>query len=360
VHALGLGDTAPHEIGPLADAVTEYRAVRDMNVYEDVLRATASFIARYGRIDRIDSLNEHWLPLEAKLREDFNVPGPKPAELDKHRSKSGMRELFKAAKVKCTEGERVVNADQVRAFAKRVGYPLVFKPDVGVGAWSTFKVASDAELEAALQKSLDGFVVERFAKGRLISYDGLADRTGRPMFETSHIYSTGVMDVVNEQLDVWYYNRRKIPLRLREIGVEVLKAFGVRERFFHLELFEEPDGGYRALEINLRPPGGFTTDMMNYSSDADVYALWAQLVAGRDMSGYMNELKYHCAHISRRNSMRYRVPHHEVVQRLGSQLVLYRTMPAALSGAMGDHEYLVRDEDEVNLLKSIEMVAERA
>jgi hypothetical protein len=361
VTALGIGDSPPHDVGrPLAEAVTEYLYLRDLNRYEDVLKAVGYLTWRYGKIDRVDSLNEHWLPLEARLREDFNIPGPRPAELSRHRSKTGMREIFTAAGVPCTEGERVTSPEQLRAYAKKAGYPLVLKPDVGVGAWSTFKLAGPDDLEAALRMSLEGFVVERFVTGVLTSYDGLCDRQGRVLVETSHLYSTGVMDVVNQGLDVWYYNRRQIPEALRSLGKKVVEAFGLRERFFHVEFFEEPGAPFRALEINIRPPGGFTTDMMNYSADGDVYRIWAGLLAGRDMSSVTWERKYHCAHASRRYRLQYQVPHGELLSRLGSQLVLERPMPPALAGAMGDHEYLIRDAEEDRLREAIDLVEARA
>jgi hypothetical protein len=356
--ALGIGDSPPHDVSrPLAEAVTEYLYLRDLNHSDDVLRAVGYLTWRYGKIDRVDSLNEHWLPLEARLREDFNIEGPRPAELRRHRSKTGMREIFTAAGVPCTDGEKVTSPDQVRAFARRAGYPLVLKPDVGVGAWSTFKLAGPEALEAALRGvPLEGFVVEKFAEGELTSYDGLCDREGRVVMETSHRYSSGVMDVVNQGLDVWYYNRRELPEALRALGRRVVAAFGVRERFFHIEFFEEPGGTFRALEINIRPPGGYTTDMMNYSADADVYRLWARTLAGRDMSGTVFDRKYHCAHASRRTRARYRVPHGELVGRLGPHLILERPMPPALAGAMGDHEYLLRHAEEGPLRELIDLV----
>jgi hypothetical protein len=358
---LGLGDSPPQDVArPLVEAVAEYLYVPDMNRYDEVLRAVGYLTWRHGKIDRIDSLNEHWLPLEARLREDFNVPGPRPAELARHRSKTGMREVFREAGVPCTEGERVISREQVRAFAARAGFPLVFKPDVGVGAWSTFKVSSAEELERALARPLEGFVVERFAEGRLTSYDGLADREGRVVWETSHVYSSGVMEMVNEVRDVWYYNRREIPAGLREQGARVVRAFGLRERFFHIEFFEEPSGAFRALEINLRPPGGFTTDMMNYSADIDVYRLWARLLAGEDLSGLRIDRAYHCAHVSRRYQVRYRVPHEELLERLRGLLVLERPIPPALAAAMGDHLYMLRHPEEAKLREAIDLVGARA
>jgi len=139
-----------------------------------------------------------------------------------------------------------------------------------------------------------------------------------------------------------------------------VQAFHIRERFFHIEFFEEPGGAFRALEINIRPPGGYTTDMMNYSTDGDVYRLWARLLAGRDCSGVKLERKYHCAHASRRYQVSYRVPHGELPARLGERLVLERPIPPALAAAMGDHEYLLRDADEGAVRAAIDLVEARA
>ena len=54
------------------------------------------------------------------------------------------------------------------------------------------------------------------------------------------------METVNEALDVYYYSLREIPRDLEEAGRRTLKAFGVRERFFHFEFFrtrQEPPTG---------------------------------------------------------------------------------------------------------------------
>lgn len=67
----------------------------------------------------------------------------------------------------------------------------------------------------------------------------------------------------------------------------VIAAFPTQSRFFHCEFFrltEDKEGlGKRGdligLEVNMRPPGGYTPDMMNYANDIDVYKIWANMVA---------------------------------------------------------------------------------
>jgi hypothetical protein len=59
---------------------------------------------------------------------------------------------------------------------------------------------------------------------------------------------------------------------LEDAGKRVLKAFNGRERFFHFEFFRVAQDKLVAPEVNMRPPGGLTTDMFNYANDIDIYA----------------------------------------------------------------------------------------
>lgn len=353
---LGLGDSPVVELNPaLAEVLTEYVHVGDMGHYGNVLRATAHLIARHGRIDRLDSLNEHWLGLEGKLREDFNVEGPKVKETTRNRSKTLMKGTFQAAGIPCARGEKVYSHEQAKRLAKALGFPLVFKPDVGVGAARTFKVSNDEELDRALAGPLEDTVVEEFVSGDIVTYDGLCDREGKVLFSISHAYNVGVMEAVTGEKDIHYYSLRDIPQPVADLGQRVVAAFGIRERFFHVELFVREEGGPMALEVNFRPPGGFTTDMMNYACDIDVYALWADvLTAGR--RDFAFERKYHVAHAARRFSRRYRLSHEELVGELGGALLWTRLMPPVFAGVMGDVVYMLRHPDLESLKAAIARV----
>lgn len=361
--ALGLGDCPPGELASdVRASVSDYEFIPEAR-YDPLLRGMARLVAKHGKVDRVDSLNEFWLGWESQLREDFNVEGPKAAQMRRFRSKSGMREVFQSAGVPCTEGIRLGSHAEVRAFAKQHGYPLVFKPDVGVGAAWTFRVDDDAQLENALQRPLENYVVEAFCQGSLTSFDGLTDPEGRILFCTSHVYSSGVMEMVNEARDVHYYNRREIPPRLVELGEKVVRAFDIKGRFFHIEFFDEGVANgkdFRALEINIRPPGGYTTDMFNYSSDIDIYDLWARVVTGDKAAEFKFERRFHCAHISRRHGRAYAVPHAQLVKELGPALMAHREIPPVLSAAMGNEVYMVRFAELPPLLEAIQRIERRA
>lgn len=343
VKVLGIGDAPFHSLRwEQQQSLSEYVHVPRMESYDDLLRAAGALTGRHGKIDRIDSLTEHWLGLEAKLREDFNVAGLRPAQVDRLRRKSAMAEIFKAAGIPAPALERVASPAQVRAFALSHGFPVVIKPDCGVGAAGAFRVGSMDQLEAALSMPLSDMVVQEFVQGRITSFDGLADAGGEIAFCTSFVYSSGVMEIVADQLDAFYASRRAVPAALEEYGRRAVAAFGIKERFFHIEFFELPDGSLRALEVNLRPPGGFTTDLMNWSCDTDVYRLWAGVITGAPLDGFAYERRYHAAHVARRRGRRYRRPHRVVAEALGSALLDYRELGPPISVAMGDAIYLVR------------------
>lgn len=353
---LGIGDQSLQSLPrELQSSVNAWYQVESLDHYDEVLRAFGFLVHGHGRIDRVDSLNEHWLDLEARLREDFNVPGPRPEQVRRHRSKSGMRAVFQAHDIPCSTGERVQSPAQVRAFVEKHGLPVVFKPDTGVGAARTFKAKTREEVEAAIAENLPDYVVEKFEPGRLTSFDGLADREGRIVYCTSHLYSAGIMDIVNERPTMHYWSRRELPPALEELGRRTVAAFEVRERFFHLEFFENDDGSYRALEVNLRPPGGFTTDLMNYGADLDVYDLWARVLSGDDLSSFTYERRYHVAHVGRRRDARYELGVDALRRELGATFLLSRPMPEVLSGAMGNEMVLLRHEDEATLFEGIRL-----
>jgi hypothetical protein len=121
----------------------------------------------------------------------------------------------------------------------------------------------------------------------------------------------------------------------------VLNAFNVRERFFHFEFFRDPDGEIIALEVNMRPPGGMTTDMFNYANDIDIYKEWAHVVVhNRFTADYTR--KYHCAYIGRKFNRSYARSHDEVVAQLGKALVHHENISGVFSAALGDYGYLIR------------------
>jgi ATP-grasp domain len=354
---LAVGDVPESALPAEArEALEQYVFEPRMNDYEVLLGIVTSMVSEHGPIDFVESNGEHWLEVEGRLRDDLGIAGLKGQDVRRLRSKLAMAEVFEKAGVRFPPGIRCSSSEVVRDFAAEHGYPLVFKPDSGSGAMSTFRVSTDAELEAALLLPLEGHVVQPFVDGGIVTFDGLVDQAGRVVFCTSHAYDRGIMEVRAGALDGFYYSFRSIPPGLEQVGRQALAAFGLRRRFFHLEFFARPDGSYVALEMNVRPPGGFTTDMMNYACDFDVYALWAAVILGYSLEGFSYERKFHTGHAGRRDERAYAHSPEALSSLLGETLVVVHPVPAAFASTMGDTAYLLRHRRLETLLDAISMV----
>lgn len=354
---VAVGDMPEGDLSPAArDAFDRYVFESRMGEYGVLLGTVQSLIADHGPIDRVESNGEHWLEVEGRLRDDLGIEGPGADDVARVRSKLAMAEVFAQAGVPHIPGIRCESAEAVRAFAAQHGLPLVFKPDSGSGAQSTFRVSTEAELDAALSQPLGGHVVQPFVEGDIVTFDGLVDGDGRVVFCTSHAYDRGIMEVRAGVLDGFYYSLRTIPADLEAIGRRALAGFALRRRFFHLEFFARPDGSHVALEMNVRPPGGFTTDLMCLACEFDVHALWAAAVLDRPLTAFAYDRKFHTAHAGRRRERDYELSPETLQRQLGDTLVLVTPVPDAFAATMGNTAHLLRHRELGPLLAAIEAV----
>lgn len=362
VNVLGLADAPYDSLRPeLRGALSEYYRVGDMNSYDELVRALGHFTHRHGKLDRIDSQNEHWLETEARLRTDFNMRGLRADRIGDVKRKSRMKEIFRAAGVRVARGAVVRTLGEARTLVAETGFPVVAKPDVGVGAASTFKIRDEGGLAAFFaSKPPVNFIIEEFVQGRIFSFDGLVDRDGNIVFCTAHAYSQGIMETVNEDNHVFYHSLRDIPPDLEEAGRRTARAFDVRERFFHFEFFRaDRDGGITALEVNMRPPGGLTTDMFNFGSDIDIYREWARVVAGKPFPTGGSRT-WHVAYVGRKRSKRYSRSHEEILRSLGPLVCHHEEMDSIFRDAIGDYGYLVRSKELDEVLAAARLIHETA
>ena len=248
VNVLGIGDAPYDSLDPaLQEALAEYYRVDDMEHYEDMYRAVAFFCFKYGKIDGLESNNEYWLEQDARLREDFNIPGMKPKDLSRIRRKSGMKEFYAKAQVPCARYHLVTDLVQSLAFIQKVGYPVIAKPDSGVGAADTFKIGSEEELKAFHEMDFGGtpFIMEEFVPGEIYSYDAIIDSEGRPLLETGNHTPRSIMEIVNNQESCVFYIEKQIKKRPARGGAQVRGGLRDPEPLHSFRIFP-PDQGPRA------------------------------------------------------------------------------------------------------------------
>jgi len=349
---LGIADAPWESLRPeLRDALTEYYRVPDLHDVDALVRALGYLTHRYGKLDRIDSLNEYWLETEARLRTEFNITGLRTTDMARIKRKSAMKRVFERAGVPAARGRLVRTPADLQAIIEEVGYPVIAKPDVGVGAAQTYRLVDDDDAAAFLAgRPRVDYIVEEELRGTLLTFDGLVDRRGEIVFASSLVYSIPVLDAVRGA-DLAYWIDREIAPDLAEIGARFVRAFGVRERPFHFELFRLPDGSLFALEVNMRQPGGITVDLWNWANEIDFYRAWAEVVV-RGTTEIRTERPYYCLWAGRKHGRAYRLSHDEVIRRVGGLLVHHERVDDIFASAIGNEGYVLRSPELGPLLEA--------
>jgi hypothetical protein len=358
---LGLADAPYEELRPeLREALTEYYRVSDLHNYGELVRALGYFTHRYGKIERLDSLNEYWLEIEAGLRTDFNIPGLGRREIGQVRRKSLMKRTFERAGLPVPRGRVCRSGTALRELIAEVGFPVVAKPDSGVGAARTYKIEDEQDVERFLRERPPvPYMVEECLTGTLLTYDGLVNDHGEVAFESSFFYSTGVMESVNLGVDIYYCITRELPADVAQMGRHIARAFRLRGRPFHFEFFRLPDARLVPLEVNMRPPGGLTVDMFNYANQIDFYRAWAEVTV-YGSTELQTERPYYCCYASRKRWRHYRRSHEQVLGELGPLIVHHAPMDSAFSVAIGDHGYILRHPQIEPVLEAAAAIHELA
>ncbi|MDE6612931.1 MAG: ATP-grasp domain-containing protein, partial [Clostridia bacterium] len=239
-NVLGIGDCPYDDLTCEQKAsMNEYYKVSTLENYDEVYRAVAFFTFKYGKIDYIESNNEYWLERDAMLRTAFNVTtGYKQTDVKKIKYKSKMKKYFEKAGVKCAKHCLVKSLNTCKKFTESVGYPVIVKPDNGVGANDTFKIKNDTELESFFENKPEvPYIMEEFVEGEIHTYDAIIDGKGNPVFESGNVTAVSLMDTVNDKGNCLYYIVNEPENDLVEAGRRTVKAFNVKKRFVHFEYF---------------------------------------------------------------------------------------------------------------------------
>ena len=149
-----------------------------------------------------------------------------------------------------------------------------------------------------------------------------------------------------------------MPEQLQDYGRRALKAFKVRSRFVHFEFFRLTQarknlgevGEFVGLEVNMRPAGGYTPDMMDFGHSTDVYQIYADMVTSdKRLLPPAGEDKF-CVYAATKDIHQHAHSRQDILDKYGERIVMAERMPDVLSGAMGNEMYtaIVDREAEVN------------
>lgn len=361
VTVLGIGDERFETLNDeLKQNLTEYCYVADLNNKAWVINTIEYLRYKYGKIDFIESNNEYWMKNDAVYREWFNIEGGyRPNELADYQSKSGMKKYFQKAGVKTARYILVSSLEESLKFVEQVGYPVFAKPDSGVGAADTFKIRNEEELKHFHEvKPNETYIMEEFLDGSIVSFDGIANSKSEAVVAFKETFPTPIAEVVSKNIDVFYYAESKMPKAYREMGERIIKAFNVKSRCFHTELFklnsDKPGfakkGEIVALEINLRSPGGETPELLNLVAKTDYYEAYASMIVD-DVCHLDNETNKIAFSVNRKFNLTYKHSSEDIMNAYKDNLKRHGFYPESFRNALGDEFFLFVFENEQETLK---------
>ncbi len=369
INVLGIGDASYDSLSEkLRNSMGEYYRVQSVENYDEVYRACGHFIHKHGRIDFIESLNEYWLETEAKLRTDFNVDGMKYPEILEHKQKAAMKKYFAAAGVPSARSMPATDYESAVKLIKSTGYPIIAKPNSGVGAMDTFKINNIEELKDFFKgNKFHGYLLEEYIKGNIVTCDGIVNNKGKIIFLSSHFLLGQLMDTVNNDSHIAYYGVKDINPKIRTATENIIKAYDLKKCFFHFEFFELIEdkkgigkkGDVVALEVNMRPPGGLITEVANYTYDVDVYEIWADMIASGATS-YDTKAKRYIGYASRKHRINYANSDENIEKKHKKDIVARYEIAPIFRKAMGDYTYLVKADDAKSVTEMLRYIQQEA
>jgi hypothetical protein len=317
---IGLGDQPPSALPEAArGALAHYEQVTLTD--EGAVLGALHGLAHHVSIDQVECLWEPYMFLAARIRESFGLPGMTVDQTVPFRDKERMKQAIDAAGIRTPWHVSATTVAGVWEAAERVGYPLIVKPIAGAGSADTYRVDSAQELSEVLPllRHVPEVSVEEFVDGEEFTYDTVC-ANGSILFENIMWYRPRPLQM---KMHEWI-SPTSIVLRDlsvpdlqggRQMGAQVLGALGFRAGFTHMEWYRKSDGEAVFGEIGGRPPGARVVDLMNYSTDGDVYIAWAEAVVHGGLSQTL-ERRYNAGCIFKRANGAGQITHVDGLDRL--------------------------------------------
>lgn len=290
---------------------------------DDVVEAVRRWASTIT-VDKVECLWEPGMLLAARIREALGVAGMTVEETLPFRDKDKMKQVLSAAGIRTPRHALATSADECRDAARRIGFPLILKPIAGAGSADTYRVDDDAQLEETLPRigHLNEVNVEEFIEGDEFTFDTVCVG-GEVAYHSITMYRpcpliARTVEWISPQIVMLRDVDSEEYAGGREMGRAVLRALNFQTGFTHMEWFRKPDGEVVFGEIACRPPGARSVDVMNYASDTDLFAGWAEAVAHGRFTQKV-ERRYNAAIIFKRAQGQGRIQRIEGLERLLSK-----------------------------------------
>ena len=324
----------PAELRPLVGAFQRVPDALDAGSLVEGVRAIAREWG--GKVDRVLGILEQLQVPLAEVREKLGIRGMDVEEARHFRDKSLMKSRLAEHGLPCARHVLAESAGQARAFAERVGYPLVVKPPAGAGSRNTFRVERAADLEDWLRSDAPRpdapAMIEEFITGEEFSFDTIT-LDGKHLLHSISRYRPGPLEVLETPWIQWTV---QLPRRIdgpefdaiKQAGPRAIEVLGIRTGLTHMEWFRRPDGSIAISEVAARPPGAQFTSLLSWAHDHDFYSAWARLIIFEEFQKPERKFSAGAAYLRGQGQGRVKALHGiEEVQRQLGPLIVEQKLP---------------------------------
>lgn len=285
------GDPAERIPPSLRPRIAGHYRVDDCMDTAQLTHAVRAISRSIGPIDRLAGmLEELQLPM-AEVRDALGLEGLSAKTARAFRDKDRMKEVLRARDVPVARSALARSRGDLDAFVAAVGYPVIVKPQAGLGARATYRIETAADLAAlAPPTPIAPLQVEEFVGAREHTCETVTIR-GVPVWRSGTRYFPSPLEVLETP---WVQYAVLLPreaddptwTQFHPINADALAAlFGDQATtaagtaLTHMEWFLRDDGSCLVNEVGVRPPGVQIMPMMGITHGTDLVADWARLVA---------------------------------------------------------------------------------
>jgi len=249
---------------------------------EDLIATAIKLRDERGSLERIVTAQETLLETVAIENESLGLPGLSVAAVRRALDKSQLKATLQAASIDTPRYQLVQNLEEARAFARKIGFPIVLKSPAGSGALATFLILSETDLNNAT--ALGSFLAEQYISGQELCIDTITIDS-EPQFHSICCYQPSILAAVEQPDTQWscVMPRDLSPFNdFIDQGLKAIRALNVGNAMTHMEGFIDARGDAWFTDATLRPAGARIAPMLAFAYDIDPYRAWASVaVDGR-------------------------------------------------------------------------------
>lgn len=224
--------------------------------------------------DFVYSFSEHNQIYAGRISDYYHIPGYSEEKVKFLNSKLKVRQLLKLNNLSDVESRIVGNLEEAMSFVHKFGYPIVAKPNVGIGGINVKKISSEEELYQ--MKFDNNYLFEEFIVGKEFSVESFTFNNETTVLAITEKIKDSYMNEVGHIIPA------KLPKHIYEsierYVINVNKALGIFNSVNHTEVILKQDNSIEIVETHFRMGGGMIGRLLQNTFGKNVVDCWGESI----------------------------------------------------------------------------------